>query len=84
VRIELPPVRRGGRPVVALCLGVHDLALAKLAAARERDHDFVAELVRQRMVDRHQLELGVELMPESHRAQVGALLAGIFALVDRT
>lgn len=35
----------------ALCLEVHDLAISKLVAGREKDFDFVAALLRHRMVE---------------------------------
>jgi hypothetical protein len=38
------------------CLEVHDLAIAKYAAAREKDRDFTRALVRYGMVDRRVLE----------------------------
>jgi len=38
------------------CLEVHDLAIAKYAAGREKDLDFTGALVRRRMVERDTLE----------------------------
>lgn len=35
------------------CLDIHDLAISKLVAGRERDLDFIQVLVRERMVDVH-------------------------------
>ncbi|MBW1687056.1 MAG: hypothetical protein JRS35_18560 [Deltaproteobacteria bacterium] len=37
--------------VTALCLEVHDLAIAKLVAGRRKDIDFCTELVRHEMID---------------------------------
>ena len=41
--------------VTGLCLEVHDLALSKYVAGREKDRDFTRELVKQGMVLRHTL-----------------------------
>jgi len=43
LEIQLPPMLPRRDPVTAWFLGVHDLALAKLAAGREKDIEFVAE-----------------------------------------
>jgi hypothetical protein len=42
------------------CLEVHDLAIAKYAAGREKDLDFTSALVRHRMVVREMLEQRLE------------------------
>jgi hypothetical protein len=41
--------------VIGLCLEVHDLALSKYIAGREKDRSFTRELVKQGMVLRHTL-----------------------------
>ncbi len=40
VRVEIPPRSGSERHPVALCLEIHDLVLAKLAAGRDRDWEF--------------------------------------------
>lgn len=40
VAVEIPPRPASQRQAVALCMEIHDLVLAKLAAGRERDWDF--------------------------------------------
>ena len=79
LRLELPPIRRTRENVVAWCMASHDLVLAKLAAGRlhddlhlqvvgaEQPRPFAVDAIREGLVDRQQLELGVALMPESHR-----------------
>jgi hypothetical protein len=42
---------------------IHDLVLAKLAAGRTHDLEFAAEAIRGGLVDRGQLVVGLELMP---------------------
>lgn len=79
VRVDLPPSLPKGRTVTAWCLEVHDLALAKLAAGRPRDFEFVAEALRAGIVDPDRLELGVDLMPESHRELTRERLNGLIA-----
>ena len=82
VRLELPMVRKR-EPVVAWCMEVHDLVLAKLAAGRPHDFEFVNDLFRFGLVDVHQLQLGVGLMPQSHRELTGERLAGAVARAER-
>jgi hypothetical protein len=79
VRLELPPVRRKDGTVVAWCLEVHDLVLAKLAAGRPHDYEFVEEAIRFGVVDRVMLRLGVDLLPNSHRELVRERLGGMIA-----
>lgn len=83
VRIELAPIRRRQRNVVAWCLDVRDLVLAKLAAGREHDLEFVEEVLRAGIADVTELELGIDLMPESHRELTRDRLAGLTARIAR-
>jgi hypothetical protein len=60
----------------ALCLEVHDLAISKLVAGREKDFDFVAALVRHRMVELSIISKRLtitELHPERRLACEGRL-----------
>ena len=52
------------------CLDIHDLAISKLVAGRERDLDFLRVLVRERMVDPTTLRdrLGRVSLPEDRIA----------------
>jgi hypothetical protein len=77
VRLELAPLRRTRGNVVVWCLDVHDLVLAKLAAGREHDLEFVEQLMRSGLADLGQLELGIEWMPDSHRELTRGRLAGL-------
>ena len=45
------------------CLEVHDLAVSKLVAGREKDLDFLTELVRHRMVQRSVLQARLAATP---------------------
>ena len=40
---------------IGLCLEVHDLAFSKLAAGREKDIEFVRELLKHRLINRGKL-----------------------------
>ena len=83
VRVDLPAV--GQLPAaVAWCMSRHDLMLAKLAAGRPHDIEFVREAIRSGLVDRDQLALGLELMPKRHRDATADLLEGIVAQLERT
>lgn len=67
------PATRG---VTGLCLEAHDLAASKIAAAREKDVLFVAEMLRRRMIDEATLRARVAAceVPEARREVVGAAL----------
>jgi hypothetical protein len=80
VRVEVPMSGSKGGTAVAWCLEAHDLVLAKLAAGRPHDVEFVEEAVRASLVDVDRLRRGTELMPESHRQRTDERLA---ALLDR-
>lgn len=45
---------------IGWCLDPHDLAYAKLAARREKDLEFVANLIRHRLVRLSQVERAIE------------------------
>jgi hypothetical protein len=79
VRVEVP--RRPGNDgsVVALCLEVHDLVLAKCAAGRQRDWDFAADALEAGIVDISRLRGAIEELPldQASRKHVGAMLDGI-------
>ena len=64
---RLVPVPAGGAR--GLCLEVHDLALSKWAAGREKDREFVEEAVRHGLVERAILLERLPTMPvdEGHR-----------------
>lgn len=79
IRLDLPATRPRAATVTAWCLEVHDLVLAKIAAGRPHDLEFVEEAIRASLVDPDRLRLGVDLMPESHREQTRARRAGLIA-----
>jgi hypothetical protein len=58
IRVELPKRQRKRGTVVAWCIEKHDLVLAKLAAGREHDREFVKAAVASGLVDTEQLLLG--------------------------
>jgi hypothetical protein len=65
--IEVPSLVKGDGPITAWFLEIHDLALAKLAAGREKDLDFVFEAVRAGLLDVDNLRCGLPLMPDDDR-----------------
>jgi hypothetical protein len=69
--------------VTAWCLEVHDLILAKLAAGRPHDYEFVEEAIRAGLVELDQLRLGVALLPDSHREPVRERLNGLIVKISR-
>jgi hypothetical protein len=83
VRLELPAIRRTQGTVIAWCMSTQDLVLAKLAAGRPHDLEFAADAICEGLVDPQQLELGVQLMPESHREVTRKRLASVLARSER-
>jgi hypothetical protein len=83
-KLELPAIRKRDGTVVAWCLDVHDLALAKLAAGREHDYHFVEDALREGIVELQQLRRGVALMPEDERQLVSERLEGAAARTRHT
>jgi uncharacterized nucleotidyltransferase DUF6036 len=56
--------------VTGLCLDVHDLAISKYVAGREKDQQFTRELVKRGMVQRDTLinrERATDLSPQLHK-----------------
>jgi Nucleotidyltransferase of unknown function (DUF6036) len=51
------------RQATGLCLEKHDLALSKLAAGREKDYRFLADALREQIVDAEILRERIEAMP---------------------
>lgn len=83
VPVELPALKPKDGTVKAWCMEVHDLVLAKIAAGRPHDLEFVTEAIHSRLADLEQLDLGVELMPESHRELTRERLTAVVAKVPR-
>lgn len=79
IKLEVPALRPRTPDATAWCLEVHDLLLAKLAAGRPQDTDFVEHALRERLVEPNRLRRGIDLMPESHREQTRDRLEGITA-----
>jgi hypothetical protein len=82
VRLELPAATAKDGAVIAWCLEIHDLVLAKLAAGRPHDLEFAEEAVRVDLAELEQLRLGVDLMPESHREVTRRRLAGMISRLE--
>lgn len=82
VKVELSTLPPSDKQVIAWCLAPHDLVLAKLAAGRPHDFEFAEEAIRSKIVDRDQLLLGLNLMPESHRERTRERLVGLLAGID--
>ena len=76
--ISVSNANTGG--VEGLCLEVHDLAISKYVAGREKDLEFTRELARHRMTDRSQLleRLGRTRLTKAQRGLVEARIARDF------
>jgi hypothetical protein len=84
VRIAVPGRKHAGVVVTAWCMEAHDLMLAKLAAGRPHDLEFVAGAITARLVTSHVLRQRAETMPISHRDAVAARLERVLAEAYRT
>jgi hypothetical protein len=77
VRVHIEATSGWKRSVTAWCLSANDLVLAKLAAGRPHDVEFVVEAIRTGIVKVAPLWDGLELMPDSHREDVRQRLDGV-------
>jgi uncharacterized protein (DUF1810 family) len=78
VEVEIPP-RVGQAPgVVALCLEVHDLVLAKCAAGREQDFKFARYALEAELVEVDELWRRLETLPKppADRLHIKRMLEG--------
>ncbi len=66
---------------IGWCLEAHDLVISKYAAGREKDLDFVREVIRHRMVDERTLQerLGLTPLPEEQLTAIAASIRADFA-----
>jgi hypothetical protein len=64
VRVEIPPRVGQKEGVVALCLEVHDLVLAKCVAGRERDWEFARIAIEEGLVEVEELFRRIPELPE--------------------
>lgn len=73
-RTRLVPIRNENtRGATGWCLDVHDLALAKYAAGRDKDQRFTAEAARHGLIQRAALEARLPSMPlDPQRAELAA------------
>ncbi len=61
-RDRLIPVNNANtNGVTGLCLEIHDLAISKILAGRDKDRAFTRELAKRRLTDRHTLLARLEL-----------------------
>lgn len=80
---HVPPLLSGGEPPTAWFMEVHDLALSKLAAGREKDVDFVIEALAASIVDARQLRLGLPLMSDTDRERASNLLDVVISRAEQ-
>lgn len=83
LKLAFPPIRRQSGEAVGWCLSLPDLLLAKLAAARPHDLAFVEAALIAHLVEPHELEAGIPLIPETARDRVDEQRRGILAKLDR-
>ena len=83
IRIDVPAVGRRRNSATGWCMEIHDLVLAKLAAGRQHDLEFVAEALRAGLAEPGELRLRIDWMPESARAVTRTRLEGVIAKLQR-
>jgi len=83
VRLEIPAIRRKDEAAIGWCLSLGDLILAKLAAGRPHDLQFVEAALRASLLDLAELQLGVDLMPNAVGKDVAGRLDGLVAKISR-
>ncbi len=76
--IQIRNENTGG--VTGLCLEVHDLAVAKMVAARTKDLKFVQELVRHKMIQQNTMLQRLEAtdLEDSRRTRIMARVVSLF------
>jgi hypothetical protein len=82
LKVEVPGMRVGDPAVTAWFMEVSDLSLAKLAAGREKDIEFVSEAIKAGLVDPENLRRGIPLMPEADREHTGRRLEVVIARIE--
>lgn len=73
------------RGVTGLCLDIHDLAIAKYAAAREKDGVFLDAAIKHGLLRRETLRdrLAVTPLPEDRRRRIASDIDAMFAAASR-
>ena len=82
-KLEFPALRRKDGPAIAWCLSLPDLMLAKLAAGRTHDIEFVEAALTSGLTSPDELRLGVDLLPQDVRGVVRERADGLIAKVSR-
>lgn len=83
IRVDASTTIPSERPRTGWCLEPHDLMLAKLAAGRERDREFVEVALRHELVRVAILRERLETMPDSHRELIRPRLDGAIKRTER-
>lgn len=79
VPVQIPPRPASKRTTIALCMEIHDLVLAKLAAGRDRDWEFARICVDHKLCDITTLLDRCAAMPldDAHRDHIDASLRNL-------
>jgi len=86
VHVDIPPRVGQKAEVVALCLEVHDLVLAKCVAGRDRDWEFARAAIDAGLVEIEELRRRLSDLPRppADPERIRKMLDGIVARVART
>jgi hypothetical protein len=83
-KVEVPAIRRKDGTAIGWCLSVPDLMLAKVAAGRPQDVEFVEAALTAGVTSADELRLGVDLLPEPARPDARTRVEGVIAKVTRS
>lgn len=82
-KLELPAIQRRHGTVTGWCLSVPDLMLAKVAAGRSHDIEFVEAALTAGVTSADELRLGVGHVPDHARSDARERIEGVIATVMR-
>lgn len=82
-KVEFPAIQRKDGTAIGWCLSVPDLMLAKVAAGRSGDIEFVEAALTAGVTSADELRLGVDLLPDPVQSDARARVEGVIAKVTR-
>jgi hypothetical protein len=83
-RLEVPAIRRRKGPAIGWCLSAPDLMLAKIAAGRPQDIEFVEASLRAGVTSADELRRGIDLLPDHVQSEARVRTEGLIAKVSRS
>ncbi len=66
---------------VGWCLEVHDVAVSKLFAGRQKDHQFVQILLDHQLAERHTIQKRIRMVPNVEHSQIQSAEAALLKII---